>query len=34
MVGDPATRRLLPQTSQMQSFTFAPSSFGRRENQK
>ncbi|KAK2623493.1 hypothetical protein QTJ16_007161 [Diplocarpon rosae] len=34
MVGDPATRRLLPQSSQMQSFTFAPNNIGQRETQK
>lgn len=34
MVGDPGTRRLLPQSSQMQSFSFAPNNFGQRENQK
>lgn len=37
MAGDPGTRRLLPQssqTSQMQSFSFAPNNFGPRENQK
>jgi len=35
MVGDPGTQRvLLPQSSQMQSFTFTPNNFGQRENQK
>ncbi|KAI9047644.1 hypothetical protein LZ554_008355 [Drepanopeziza brunnea f. sp. 'monogermtubi'] len=34
MVGDQGTRRLLPQNSQMQSFSFAPNNFGQRENQK
>ncbi|RDW87690.1 hypothetical protein BP5796_03384 [Coleophoma crateriformis] len=34
MAGEPGTRRLLPQSSQMQSFAFAPDNFGPRENQK
>ncbi|KAG9232427.1 hypothetical protein BJ875DRAFT_514523 [Amylocarpus encephaloides] len=34
MSGDPGNRRLLPQSSQMQSFSFAPNNFGQRENQK
>ncbi|KAF4635017.1 hypothetical protein G7Y89_g3076 [Cudoniella acicularis] len=34
MAGDPGNRRLLPQSSQMQSFSFAPTNFGQRENQK
>ncbi|TVY90949.1 Cutinase transcription factor 1 alpha [Lachnellula willkommii] len=34
MAGDPGNRRLLPQSSQMQSFSFAPNNFGQRENQK
>ncbi|CAG8974329.1 hypothetical protein HYALB_00006176 [Hymenoscyphus albidus] len=34
MAGDPGNRRLLPQSSQMQSFSFAPNDFGPRENQK
>jgi hypothetical protein len=34
MSGDPAVRRLLPQNSQMQSFSFTPANFGPRENQK
>ncbi|PQE20390.1 lipase regulator 1 protein [Rutstroemia sp. NJR-2017a BBW] len=34
MSGDLGTRRLLPQSSQMQSFSFAPNNFGPRENQK
>ncbi|KAG0651542.1 Nitrogen assimilation transcription factor nit-4 [Hyphodiscus hymeniophilus] len=34
MAGDPGGRRLLPQSSQMQSFSFAPNNFGSRENQK
>ncbi|CZS95257.1 related to Cutinase transcription factor 1 alpha [Rhynchosporium graminicola] len=34
MAGEPGTRRLLPQSSQMQSFSFAPTNFGQRENQK
>jgi hypothetical protein len=33
MSGD-SVRRLLPQSSQMQSFSFAPNNFGQRENQK
>ena len=34
MSGDLGTRRLLPQSSQMQNFSFAPTNFGPRENQK
>jgi hypothetical protein len=34
MAGDPGNRRLLPQSSQMQSFSFTPNNFGQRENQK
>lgn len=34
MVGDPGSRRLLPQSSQMQNFSFVPNNFGQRENQK
>ncbi|EPE36032.1 Zn2/Cys6 DNA-binding protein [Glarea lozoyensis ATCC 20868] len=34
MSGDPGNRRLLPQSSQMQSFSFAPNNYGQRENQK
>lgn len=35
MSGDPGgVRRLLPQSSQMQNFSFAPNNLGARENQK
>ncbi|KAK6613581.1 hypothetical protein H4I95_01925 [Botrytis cinerea] len=34
MSQDLGTRRLLPQSSQMQNFSFAPTNFGPRENQK
>lgn len=35
MAGDQAgVRRLLPQNSQMQSFSFVPNNFGNREPQK
>ncbi|TGO59354.1 hypothetical protein BCON_0045g00150 [Botryotinia convoluta] len=34
MSQDFGTRRLLPQSSQMQNFSFAPTNFGSRENQK
>ncbi|KZF26040.1 hypothetical protein L228DRAFT_264472 [Xylona heveae TC161] len=34
MAGDPGGRPLLPQTTQMRTFSFAPPNFGPRENQK
>ncbi|KAH8813191.1 hypothetical protein F5884DRAFT_671551 [Xylogone sp. PMI_703] len=34
MSGEPGVRRILPQSTQMQNFTFAPNNLGPRENQK